>query len=101
MKKPSVFVNKIEHDLKNNEKVFSSYGKESVEFRSDLSEKDVRKKLYDIFNSPKYVYKADTIIKTNKGILEKTIVGMNKDKLLTMDNETINISDILDINLKD
>lgn len=99
MKKPSVFVNKINHRLNNNEEVFSSYRGEREEV-SIADTIDVRKKLKEIFNSPQYVYKAETIIKTNKGSIEKTIVGMNKDKLLTLDNSFINIEDVIDINLK-
>ena len=95
MKKPSVFANKIDHKLNNNEQVFTSF----KEVRNDHI--DVRKKLQEIFNSPKYVYKANVIIKTNDGIIEKTIVGMNNDEILTFDNEKIKIEDILDINLKD
>ena len=98
MKKPSVFVNKIDHKLNNNEKVFTSYKEAEENF--DIKNVDVRKKLREIFNSPRYVYKAETIIKTNNGTIEKTIVGMNKDKLLTMDNDFINIDDIIDINFK-
>ena len=99
MKKPKVFVNKIDHKLNNNEQVFSSFRSESKEKIDDLH-LDIRKKLKDIFNSPKYVYKADTIIQTKNGSLEKTIVGMNNSELLTIDNEKIKIADITDINLK-
>ena len=97
MKKPSVFVNKIDHRLNNNEQVFESFREEKEEIIENV---DVRKKLKDIFSSPKYVYKADTVIKTNKGTIEKTIVGMNKDEILTIDNEKIKIEDIVDINLR-
>ncbi len=97
MKKPSIFVNKIDHRLNNNERVFSSSKKENTYEFKDVN---VRKKLNDIFASPNYVYKADVIIKTKRETLEKTIVGMNHDEILTFDNEKINIGDILDINLK-
>lgn len=99
MKKPSVFANKIDHKLNNNEEVFTSYQEKKEEVRW-MSEIDVRKKLKEIFNSPKYVYKAETIIKTKNGTLEKTIVGMNSNQLLTIDNGFININDILDIDFK-
>ena len=97
MKKPSVFVNKIDHKLNNNKEIFATFKGEREEIVDNI---DVRKKLKDIFNSPKYVYKADVVIKTNKENIEKTIVGMNKDEILTIDNEKIKIEDILDINLK-
>ena len=97
MKKPSVFANKIDHKLNNNEEVFTSYSGN----KDDVNEYiNVRKKIRDIMDSPNYVYKADVIIKTNKNTLEKTIVGVNNNKILTIDGESINIDDILDINLK-
>ena len=95
MKKPNVYVNKIDHKLNNNESVFKSF-----ERNYEIEEIDIRKKLKDIFNSPKYVYKANVVIKTKKETLEKTIVGMSSDEILTFDNKKIKINDILDINLK-
>ena len=93
--KPGIFVNKIDHKLNNNEKVFSSLRKNYIKENID-----VRKKLKEIFNSPKYVYKMDVIIKTKTETLNKTIIGISNDEILTFDNEKIKISDILDINLK-
>jgi len=98
MKKPSVFVNKLVHKLNNNEEVFATFKNDR---ETELPENvDVKKKLKNLFDSPKYVYKIDAIIKTKDGTLEKTIVGMNKNEILTINNEKIEISDILDINLK-
>ena len=97
MKKPSIFVNKINHKLNNNEHVFSSFKREK---KDEIKEIDVRKKLKEIFNSPKYVYKAEVEIKTKTETLEKTIVGMNNGEILTFDNQKIKIEDIVDINLK-
>lgn len=99
MKKPSVFANKIDKDLTNNEKVFNSANKKEVELER-TAKVDVNAKIKEIFSSPHYVYKADTIIKTKDGVLNKRIVGKNGDKLLTIDNEFIEVKDILDIELK-
>ena len=97
MKKPSVFANKIDHKLNNNEEVFASYRGNKEDVNEYIN---VRKKIRDIMDSPNYVYKADVIIKTSENTIEKTIVGVNNNKILTMDGESINIDDILDINLK-
>ena len=51
-------------------------------------------------DSPTYVYKADVIIKTDKGTFNKQIVGINNDRLLTIDNSFIDIRDIRNIELK-
>ena len=98
MRKPSVFVNKIDHQLRNNEIVFTSFRNSKIDSSSDKIK--VRKKIRDIFSSPKYVYKADVIIETKDESLEKTIVGMSNNELLTLSNEKIKIDDIVDINLK-
>lgn len=98
MKKPSVFVNKIDKKLKNNESVFASYDREKPETMPDSN--NVRQKIKDIFASPNYVYKADVRIKTSHGVLNKKIVGMNGDRLLTMDNDFININDIRNIEIQ-
>lgn len=99
MKKPSVFVNKIDHKLNNNKQVFASFKGERTEMNEEKTI-DVKKKLKEIFNSPTYVYKAETIIKTKNGTSNKTIVGMNKSEIFTLDNEKIKIDDIIDIDLK-
>jgi len=101
MEKPSVFANKIDKELNNNEKVFNSSNKKEMEVAFDREVKvDVNAKIREIFASPHYVYKADTIITTKDGVLNKRIVGKNGDRLLTIDNEFIEIKDILNIELK-
>ena len=61
------------------------------------NEKNVNQKINDIFNSSTYVYKADVLIKLKNGEVVKKIVGRNSKHLITMDNELIPISDIVDI----
>ena len=57
----------------------------------------VEQKIYNIFNSPNYIYKIDVIIVTDKGKSKKRIVGKTKTNLITMDNEYIPINTIRDI----
>lgn len=57
----------------------------------------IRKKIDDIFNSSSFIYKARVIITTKDNDKEYTLIGRDKNKLLTIDNETILISDVLDI----
>ena len=79
MKKPSVFANKIDKDLTNNEKVFNSANKKEVELER-TAKVDVNAKIKEIFSSPHYVYKADTIIKTKiKENTEFLYVDLEKD----------------------
>ena len=57
----------------------------------------VEQKIYNIFNSPNYIYKIDVTVVTDSGIQNKRIVGKTKTNLITMDNEYIPISTIRDI----
>ena len=93
---PKVFANKIEKEIGNNEKVYYGNDKEEVrEFKkSDLN---VNQKINQIFGSSRYVYKADVVIKLKDKVVTNKIIGRNKNNLITMENELINISDIVDI----
>ena len=92
-KLPNIFVN-------NNEEFY--YGKDNINNETkiiDNNMKDIliRKKIDDIFNSSSFIYKARVIITTKDNDKEYTLIGRDKNKLLTIDNETILISDVLDI----
>ena len=56
-----------------------------------------RIKIYNIFNSPNYIYKVDVTIVTDSGTFNKRIVGKTKTNLITMENEYIPIDTIRDI----
>lgn len=100
-KLPKVFANKIDKIIKNNETVYynRNEGKkeEPVKTNSTLS---INQKINQIFGSSRYVYKADVIITTKDGILNKKIIGRNRSELITMDNEVIPINSIIDIAFK-
>ena len=100
-KLPKVFANKIDKPLKNNETVYYDRGEEKkeepIKTNSILS---INQKINQIFGSSRYVYKADVIITTKNGTLNKKIIGRNRHELITMDNEVIPISDITDIAFK-
>lgn len=99
-KLPNIFVNKNTGIVKNNEEFY--YGKDNINNETkiiDNNMKDIliRKKIDDIFNSSSFIYKARVIILTKDNDKEYTLIGRDKNKLLTIDNETILISDVLDI----
>ena len=56
--------------------------------------------LNDIFNSSDYIYKADVEIKLKNVTVTKRIVGRNSTHLITIDNELIPLTDIIDIKRK-
>lgn len=101
---PKMYQNKINKNITNRQEVFSTISK-NIEERNGIK-KEVRKikdtfsieqKIYNIFNSRDYIYKADVTIITDNGIFDKRIVGKNRNNLITMDNEYIPISSIRDI----
>ena len=100
-KKPKVFANKIDHELKNNECVFCSFdrkeNKETNISKSLVKGITVMQKIKSIFSSPIFVYKAKVDIVTNEGTLKKEIVGYNKNNIMTINDEIIPISKIKDI----
>lgn len=101
-KLPKVFANKIDKNLNNNETVYYNKNEErKIEEKDPLSSiLTVNQKINQIFSSARYVYKADVVITTKNGKLNKRIIGRNRNELITMDNEVININDIIDIEFK-
>lgn len=100
-KLPKVFANKIDKNLDNNKSVFYS-NKENLDVVDDSSRSlntaiNINQKINSIFSSPKYVYKADVNITTKDGVVLKRVIGKNNTHLITIDNELIPISNIIDI----
>lgn len=106
-KLPNVFANKIDKNVNNNEKVFYSKLDEKKtikkEEKSETKVKDlgsnlnINQKINKIFNSTKYVYKADVHISLKDEQMDCRIIGRNSTHLITIDNKLIPISDIIDI----
>ena len=99
---PGVFANKIEKNLSNNDEVFYSaknVNKEIVQekTRKGIVQKNIHQKIKDIFSSERYVYKANVDITTKSGKTSKKIIGQNKTHLITIENELIPITEIVDI----
>ncbi len=97
-KLPKVFANKIDKPLKNNETVYYEKNEDRKEEPTKINSFfSINQKINQIFSSSRYVYKADVIITTKDGKMNKKIIGRNRSELITMDNEVIKIDDILDI----
>ena len=103
-KLPGVFVNKIEKELHNNDRVYvASKDEGNVEIESDsesvsrVEEVSVLEKIRRIFASRNYIYKADVLISFLDKKEIKRIIGKNGNYLITYDNELIPIDSILDI----
>ena len=101
---PKMYQNKINKNISNRQEVFSTMIKakeeRSIPKKEPLKARDsfsIEQKIYNIFNSRDFIYKADVTIVTDNGIIEKRIISKNKNNLVTMDNEYIPISSIRDI----
>lgn len=99
-KLPKVFHNKINKKLTNNNDYFYSAKDNEEVIAPSKSPKDIRKKINEIFSSPTYIYKANVVITLKDKKIEKRIIGRNKNYLITMDNETILIDNIINIEIQ-
>lgn len=99
---PKMYQNKAIKSLDNIQKVYSTLYEHSEDMlvRNSTNIFTVEQKIYNIFKSPSYIYKADVVIETDDGTLNKRIVGKNRNSLITMDNEYIPIDKIKDIYFK-
>ncbi len=96
---PKVYANKIDKKFENNETYYKSNGTESTE--PIMDDRSIEQKIKEIFSSPRYIYRANVEIVLEDQTIVKKIIGKNGSNLITMDNELIPISNILDIKLKD
>ena len=92
---PKVFHNKIDKKFDNNRSVY--YSNNNYEEDRAVDTRTVLQKINDIFSSPNYVYKANVEITLKDKKITKRIIGRNKNYIITMDNDLIPISDIVDI----
>lgn len=105
---PKMYRNKIEKQIENNEKIFSTMFNnvrvDDFKNESRVAKKKnnytIEQKIANIFNSPTYIYKIDVVIVTDRETLNKRIVGKTKSNLITIDNEYIPINIIRDIYIK-
>lgn len=98
-KLPRVFANRIDKKINNNESYYVA--KDEKEKPKKKDNINVGVKINKIFNSTRYVYKANVVIELNDKTVTKKVIGKNDDSLITIDNELIPISDIKDIYFAD
>ena len=94
---PKVFANKINKKLNNNNtySITNKFEESTRDYNID-----VNKKINDIFKSPRYIYRANVDIKLKDRTIKKKIIGKKNNNLITIDNELIPISDIIDIDFE-
>ena len=91
---PNVYANPIDKKLQNVQEMY--YGGDRGANKK-VDQKSVEQKINSIFSSKEFVYKSHVRITTSNGIKNCIVVGKTERSLLTMDNETIAIASIIDI----
>ena len=112
-KLPKIFVNKINKNIENNEKVYASNGsvkkniieaaaptKKSKTGKEKIIEKTIKQKVREILNNKAYIYKVPVIIETNNKTIETKIIGANTTSIITIDNQIIKLTEIKDIKMQ-
>lgn len=92
---PSVFSNPIEKEIKNNTEYY--YG--SLRQEKKVNNRNIIQDINNIFASKDFVYKKKVRVTTTDDTLDVTLVGRNTTSLLTLENITIPISNITDIEI--
>lgn len=105
-KLPKMFINRIDKELKNNERIYVASKEEEKEplekdyySKVDFKGVNINQKLKAIFNSKNYIYKAEVEITQHGEKLKKRVIGRNGNYLITMENEKIPIDSIEDITI--
>lgn len=104
-KHPEIYKNKIDKSRFKFQKEYyvSSHNQNINDERtnnpgSNVDKASLLKKINNIFLRPDYVYQADVNIMYKTGeTINKKIVGIRDNYLITMDDERISIDDILDV----
>lgn len=95
---PKVYANPLTCNISNNRKVYYSNDRNlDKEVEPKIDNENINMKINRLFKSSKYVYKINVEIVTKNGTNVYKIVGKNKTHLITMENELIPISTIIDI----
>ncbi len=102
-KLPIVFVNRHGKKIRNNKETFYSLFEEKIESEKKsqnyLDELMVKKKIDEIFASPRFIYKVKVLILTNEGETKENIIAKVDNNLITLSNKKINIKEIKDIKI--
>ena len=95
---PNVFNSSESKKFNNNSNIYySSSDRSNMRDRDIKDTKTITQKINEIFASPNYIYKANVEITLKDKKVPKRIIGRNKQYIITMDNNLIPISDIIDI----
>ena len=92
---PKIYQMKKDKHFNNNKEVYMSNMRD--EHNEVLSIIDIRKKINNILSSNNFIYRTKVNIVIGNKTIEKKIIGIYNNNLVTIDNEQIPISSIKDI----
>ncbi len=99
-KKPEIFKPEI-GKVDNNKKTYYSFLDDRLDVKSDHVLEGKGENIIDFMNrlsrSGSYVFNKDVVIVTKDNKYETRIAGKLGNKIVTLDNESININDIIKI----
>ena len=95
---PKVFANEVKEGSGNNSE-YSYERHEESSHRLNEDNRTIEQKLHSIFSNEHYIYKIKVAIIRNGRQENKTLIGYNKNAIITYENEQIPISEIQDIYL--
>ena len=106
-KLPKVYANKIEKNINNNEKIYNSTTikkeentqEKQTKTKKTEPEKNINKKINEIFNTKNYIYKIPVKIQINNQEIITNLIGKNKNNIITIDNKLIKIEQIQNIEI--
>jgi hypothetical protein len=93
-KLPKVFVNKIDKKFNNEQIIYKDDTRDNPKL---VSIKEINQKIESIFKDKSHIYKSRVKITLKDKELVCDIVGKTGNSILTLDNEIIKITDIIDI----
>lgn len=98
---PGLYKGKVKANTKNQRQAVLGAIQENVKnvvLEDEPNDKNINRKIKDIFSSPNYVYKADVSITLDSGqTIKKTIIGRTNNSLITIDDELIDVRHITQI----
>ena len=96
--KPKMYQNRVNKEFHNNKTVYATY--DSNEKSNDydyLHLNKIRKKVQDIIDANDFIYVKNVHIVLGNSVINKKIIGINNNNLVTIDNEYIPLVNIKDI----
>lgn len=93
--KPKMYHGDVRKEFNNNRSIYASYSDKNEIRVYDNSE--VRRKINDIFSSDTFIYRTKVNIVIDDNVIQRKVIGIYNNNLVTIDNEHIPISRIQDI----